>query len=258
MQANIEMSILRKLRLIPGSLVIAIASHPDDIALSCGGFIRQLSNTELTLLTCFSRSIFAPFAEISSATAEAVQAIRRSEDENYARRVNATRLDLGLDDVSLRYPDYHDWLCDKPQLDESFTRLHKRISEVITSKPYTHILCPLAVGHHIDHYFVREAVRQVALASHSILYYEDLPYGVRIGGPTAVCDFARQTIPSGDFSMIDTTGSINMKLEDIRVYESQIYPEDLEGVIRYAADLSGKNGYAERIWFQSGKAPISL
>ncbi len=241
--------ILGKMGLAPDSSVLAISPHPDDAALSCGGFLRCLSGVEITLLTCFSHSIYAPFAGETPLTVESVHMIRSSEDEEYAHRINASRLDLELQDVSLRYSDYSDWLQEKPKLDETFSKLTHLIVDVLSLKSYALILSPLAIGQHVDHYFVREAVRQIGLSHYQVLFYEDLPYGTRIGGVKAAFDYARKVFPLGTCMNINITEFVKMKIADIGVYKSQIYSKDLRDVVEYAAELGGIDSYAERMWF---------
>jgi LmbE family N-acetylglucosaminyl deacetylase len=215
--------------------------------------MRQLAAVDLTLLTCFSRSLYAPFAKVAELTVPVVQTIRTSEDEVYARKLGAHRIDLGLDDVSLRYDDYNDWLNVQPSHDETYNVLDTEIRSAIAAKPFERILCPLAVGNHIDHVFVRDAIRGAITDHQRILYYEDMPYGVRIGGPAAVLEFAHVFIPFGKCTLIDIDGVAEMKVADINGYPSQIYQDDIAGVLRYAEELGGLEGLAERIWHESGQ-----
>lgn len=238
---------INDVKLSPGSRVLAVAPHPDDIALSCGGLVRQLSEVELTLLTCFSRSTYAPFANIPLPSADAGRAIRTGEDREYAHRLGAMYIDLGLDDVSVRLEDPERWICEHPPADDSYVGSIEKIASAVSSE-YTHILCPLAVGHHIDHIITREAVCRAASKNQLVLYYEDLPYGARVGGPVFVAEHASLVIPGRESVTIDITSVIETKVTDIGVYSSQVYPEDVAGVLRYGAELGRPCGIGERFW----------
>ena len=250
MQFCYQINDIANLELSQSSRVLAIAPHPDDIALSCGGLMRQLSEVELTLLTCFSSSLYAPFVEDAVLSAEAVRAIRTGEDREYAHRIGARYIDLGLDDVSVRFSDPEDWICVQPIVDDAYVKSTEVIADAVLSE-YTHILCPLAVGHHVDHIITQDAVRRAASDNQRVLYYEDLPYGLRIGGPTFVLAHAHVVIPAGKTVTIDVTSTIEDKVCDIKIYKSQIYPEDVTGAVQYAAELGGTGSFGERFWFRS-------
>jgi LmbE family N-acetylglucosaminyl deacetylase len=239
-----------KLRLSGSSRVLAVAPHPDDIALSCGGLVRRLSGVELRILTCFSRSLYAPFADVGELTPELVRKIRTAEDARYARRIKAMRVDLGLEDVSLTRADPDTWLCEHPIEDSAYTNSRDAICKAIASEPCTHILCPLAVGFHFDHLITRDAVRRVVSDNQHLAYYEDLPYAGRIGGPVTVFDYARREMESVEDAAIDVTEVFAAKIADIRGYRSQIYDEDVWHVVRYASELANLAGFAERVWLR--------
>jgi LmbE family N-acetylglucosaminyl deacetylase len=212
--------------------------------------MRLLSRGELTFLTCFTHSLYAPFTDAAELSAEAVRAIRTAEDREYARRIGARYIDLGLEDVTVRFSDEEDWICACPVKDDAYVGSVERIASAISSE-YTHILCPLAVGHNVDHIITRDAVQRAISVNQRILYYEDLPYGARVGGPAAVLAHARLVIPGGKMITIDVTGVIEDKMSDIKIYQSQIYPEDLAGVAQYAAEIAGAGGFGERFWSDS-------
>lgn len=230
------------------SNVLAISPHPDDIALSCGGLVRMMVTTKLTIVNCFTLSVYAPLANINPQTPELVHSLRKSEDINYVQRVNAGRLDLKLDDITLRYPQKK-WLLEDPPLDEAFCELKERLTEVLEQYPTALILCPLAIGNNVDHYFVREVVREATLTGQETVYYEDLPYGAWVGGPSEVAVYTQNVLPSIYQAVaVDVTKVFQDKLSDIAVYESQISDTDFEDVKSYAAELGASNAYVERFW----------
>jgi LmbE family N-acetylglucosaminyl deacetylase len=236
---------------LAGASVLAISPHPDDIALSCGGLIRHLLAlpVELTLVTLFTRSLYAPLADGKALQADEVRKLRQAEDEEYARRVNARHLTLNLDDVSVRYHyDDDEWMVAQPHIEPIFEDLVEQLQGVIAAGNYTTILCPVGIGINRDHYLTREALHKIDVRHLNMLYYEDLPYGSRVGGPMVVRALAQDILKDALEVEIDITASIQQKIEDIQIYRSQIYPDELASVVEYAAQLGVTSRYAERIW----------
>lgn len=230
--------------------ILAVSPHPDDIALSCGGFLRTLKSARISLISCFTLSIYAPLAAEGDLTPAAVQKIRRAEDEEYASRIGAERLDLGLPDVTLRYADSDLWLNEQPQRDEAYHGFNQALINAVMARPYTHVLCPLAIGHNVDHVFAYWVIREWSVLVPRLIFYEDLPYGARVGGPAFVRDYVSERAFGMSPISIDVTDVFPQKLADIGVYTSQIYPEDLEGVIVYGQEVAGWQGFSERFWLQ--------
>lgn len=241
-------TLFENLSLTSNRSLLAIAPHPDDIALSCGGLIRRLQGIEITLLTCFSQSIYAPLADVNSLAREIVYKIRREEDEEYCRRNNLQRVDLKLEDVTIRYPNDTDWIQETPELDETFLALSNLMKSIIDSKNYSVVLCPLSIGDHVDHYFVNQVIFQNYKSEYQIFFYEDLPYGSRIGGAEVVLKQMKKKYPNSTYREIDITSVFDSKLDDITLYKSQIYQEDLTGVINYSLELGHGRSYVERLW----------
>src|SRR5437868_6595645 len=108
-----------------GARIAALSPHPDDIALSCGGLMQALLsfNFEITLVSCFTESVYAPFIDEEMQVPAIVRAMRLTEDEQYAASINAQYIALSLNDVSLRYPDPEQWICQSPDLDETYVML---------------------------------------------------------------------------------------------------------------------------------------
>jgi len=229
------------------SRILAVSPHPDDIALSCGGLMRLLQDIDITLFTCFTRSYYAPFVELKAALSDVVREIRTREDREYARQVGAKYIELGLEDVSVRFPDMAEWICKHPKKENSYVSLVEKIVEAV-SPEYTHILCPLGIGYNIDHLITHDAIRGAASVSQRVLFYEDLPYGMRVGGPRTVIDYVNFIVPQARPIRIDITNVISAKISGLEIYRSQIYPEDVASVVQYAAEIGTSGTLGERLW----------
>lgn len=231
------------------SRIGCLSPHPDDIALSCGATMHALGGINRTIVTCFSRSTYAPFAPTGCSTdVDTVTAIRKAEELAYCKRIGATNVDLQLDDVTLRYANEQDWLNATPQLTDLFDLLCQSFEKTFSEFRFTHLFCPLALGNHVDHVLVREAARYASGESVKIVYFEDFPYAERIGGPKLASKQAAE-IALGTSPLLLIVGNfIDRKVDDLALYASQIFPDYFEGARRYAAGIQSPSHSIERFW----------
>jgi LmbE family N-acetylglucosaminyl deacetylase len=211
---------------------IYISPHLDDAIFSAGGLIYEQTQigtlVEIwTIMSGFPGHVeLSPFAKRihqkwgTNSSHETIQ-IRRIENENAANIVGAKN----------RYLDFIDSLYrlgqnKQPLYTNSFSPLHKEDSDFphkIASEiskfllPGDILICPLALGGHIDHVIVREAIKLLGL---SPFYMPDIPY--LLDNPYALW--------KNTFGMKKSIHSIseiglNYWLKAIRAYETQIKVE---------------------------------
>lgn len=173
---------------------IFLSPHLDDATLSCGGTIHAqgIKGKRVLVVTLFAGS--PADAELTAYASELRErwggdaepvAIRRLEDQAAMARLGSVCFHLQhLDCVYRQDPvtcepiyateesifgpvhaledAYHLVLLD------SLTR-HVRLGDAT-------VFAPLAVGHHVDHRLTHRAAKCLAVAGHTVMFYEDFPY----------------------------------------------------------------------------------
>ena len=171
---------------------IFISPHFDDAALSCGGLIWELAQKgeHVEIWTIFAGypdpgplSEFAARTHAIWGTGDGHQTVdlRRTED-----RAAAGVLGVGvhhyhqLDCIYRKDPDgkflYPDSVFDPPQPADA--SLSVRIAAALAPDllPKDHIVCPLAIGNHVDHVLT---FKGAGLLRRELAYYADFPYVLR-------------------------------------------------------------------------------
>jgi LmbE family N-acetylglucosaminyl deacetylase len=160
-----------------------IAPHADDAALSLAGTLELLAGAgaSITLVTCHTRSAWAPAARRANGDVEAVTRLRADEDAAYARHLGARLVRLDFAEAPLRLPERA--VQGKPApADRAHGRtLARALSPLVA--PLT--LIPLAVGDHVDHTIVRAAAA-AACRRQPLGFYEDVPYTLWSGWPGVI------------------------------------------------------------------------
>lgn len=167
---------------------IYISPHLDDAVLSCGGLIWELTQSGLPVEVWTIACGYPPPGPISdlarechdewgTGTAEQTVSLRREEDHTAVRKVGATAHHFDILDCIYRRSDKSDSLyavvfvpphpADTGLPDEVAVLLSKNLN------PDDIIVCPLAIGLHVDHAIVRSAVERL---NRPLLYYADIPY----------------------------------------------------------------------------------
>ena len=240
---------------------VFVSPHPDDAALSCGGLIAALRarGEPVGLVTVFcgpgARDRLTPYQrlalgfgrqgvwrpgddlvvpddvpEAGPPTPAEVMAVRRAEDEAYARFVGASIAFVNLPDAVFRDYQGDAQLMGRPRPDDPapVEELRRALAEMRPASLYL----PLSIGGHVDHRQARRA--GVALLSEPAspyldraFFYEDFPYALTVGferldqlGPEIL-----PRLPSGIElapEYVQIGAAIDRKLEGLRVYESQL------------------------------------
>jgi LmbE family N-acetylglucosaminyl deacetylase len=211
---------------------IYISPHLDDAIFSAGGLIYEQTQIGIPVEIWTIMSGFPDHIELSSyakeihhlwgtsSARETIQ-IRRTENDAAAVVVGAKN----------RYLDFIDSLyrlgrSGQALYTSSFSALHteetdfpRQVAEAITNYllPDDVLICPLALGGHIDHIIAREAIKLLGV---SPFYMADIPY---------LLDNPR-TLWQKTFGMKKSVREISKDglqswLKAIRVYETQIKVE---------------------------------
>jgi LmbE family N-acetylglucosaminyl deacetylase len=173
-----------------------LSPHLDDAVFSCGGLIWEQASRgeEVQVWTVFAGD---PPACPLSAYARGLHArwgagpqavrLRREEDRRACRRLGAAFRHLPFPDVIYRRDPEDgkplvnsdaDLFRDLPAGETYLVdQLGRQLAEL---PPAARLVCPLALGNHLDHQLVREAAEGIGRPP---WYYADLPYGLRAGDP---------------------------------------------------------------------------
>lgn len=161
---------------------LALSPHLDDAAFSCGGTLARLAEAgwRVTVCTIFTRSMPAPggFA-LACQTDKGLSpdadymALRRAEDR-------VACIAMGAEPLWLEWPEaphrgYHDAasLFGAPLPDDPAHGL----AAALPTMPADLILAPQAIGGHVDHVLLVQALRRERRPT---LWWTDFPYATRV------------------------------------------------------------------------------
>jgi LmbE family N-acetylglucosaminyl deacetylase len=169
---------------------IFISPHFDDAVLSCGGLIREFNrqgkkveiwtvNSGIPAEGPVSDLITRVHAKWKTGTPQETIELRRVEDQNAARLVGAALQHLGLVDAIYRRSETGEYFY----TDDVFDPIHPGEGDIVQQTAMgiaagglsknDILVCPLALGGHVDHVIVRKAVESLGQET---WYYADIPY----------------------------------------------------------------------------------
>lgn len=167
---------------------IYISPHLDDAIYSAGGLIYEQIQSgfpveiwtvmaripEHDILSSFAKDIHREWG--TSSTEETIK-LRRAENEKAAAIVGAKNHYLDFVDSLYRIGHKRKarYLNSFSPIHEEEDHLPERIAEELSKllEPGDHVVCPLALGGHVDHVIVRQAVEKSVI---SPLFVADVPY----------------------------------------------------------------------------------
>ena len=168
---------------------IYISPHFDDAVLSCGGLIfdqaRQGIQAEIWTILAGDPPP-GPLSEFAHQNhdlwglpgGKQTVAMRKAEDQEAANRVGAELVHFDIPDCIYRRSGlgqalYPETVITAPH--PADRKLPQRMAALLSSELFEddRLVCPLALGGHVDHVLVRQAVESL---QRSIIYYADVPY----------------------------------------------------------------------------------
>jgi LmbE family N-acetylglucosaminyl deacetylase len=167
---------------------LALSPHLDDAAFSCGGTLAALARAgwEVTVVTVFTRSVpeptgFALACQLDKGLPAEVDymALRRAEDAEACARLGARAVWLDLPEAPHRgYPDARALFAAPREEDAIGGPLSQAIAALLEPAPDL-LLAPQAVGGHVDHVRLVEAILAVLPDGLPVLWWTDFPYAAR-------------------------------------------------------------------------------
>jgi LmbE family N-acetylglucosaminyl deacetylase len=172
--------------------IIYLSPHFDDAVLSCGGLIWEQthSGTPVEIWTLnagepapgpVSDLITRVHSMWQTGSPQETVAQRRSEDQNAASQVGATVRHLKMVDAIYRRNKTGSLLYTQ----DVFTPIHPSETGIVDEAANQiamelnvsdTVVCPLALGGHVDHIIARLAGESLRSPTVSIWYYADIPY----------------------------------------------------------------------------------
>jgi LmbE family N-acetylglucosaminyl deacetylase len=248
---------------------VYLSPHLDDAVLSCGGLIRSqvLAGTRVLVLTIFAGeprlaglSPLAAELHLRWGHTENAVVARRQEDRRAANRLGAEFLHLEYLDAIYRADDAgflylsDEGLFGSPHVSDGglASRVAASLSSIDALKEAT-LFAPLAVGNHVDHQLVRDAVLAARDLSRRAVFYEDYPYVEQPGYLTRALERIGGAGWKAEVQPL-AEECFQAKLEAIAAYRSQLATlfggEEImiRRVRDYARTLGSDQGYRERYW----------
>jgi LmbE family N-acetylglucosaminyl deacetylase len=243
----------------PASRLIVLAPHSDDAAFSVAGILRHWlgRSGKATILTCFSRSAYAPRLLLRGA--DRVSRIRKQEDAAFGAWLPPGCETVWLDwsDAALRGgPDTAD-VCTSRPLSALELGLAAQLADVLraTVDPMSLVLVPLGLGAHVDHCIVREAGLSLAAAGlTSLFFYEDLPYAAAYALPALhrwIASFSWSRMLNVEPWHVGFADLIDCKQRAALCYPSQVTGKAVARIVGHARRLDPSGPGAERVWLLS-------
>jgi LmbE family N-acetylglucosaminyl deacetylase len=180
---------------------VYLSPHLDDVALSCGGRIHQLTQAgePVVVVTVFAASPCFGEGEGSVVSSDYIAALhqrwqavddapalRRAEDETAMRVLGADFFHLSyLDCIYRQHPATGEFLYLSDE--DIFARVHpvelalaaklrEELEGLVGAPGEATIYSPLAAGHHVDHQIIVAVALALQLAGYRLAFYEDYPY----------------------------------------------------------------------------------
>ena len=172
---------------------LALSPHLDDAAFSCGGTLARLAGSgwRVVMATVFTASVPAPqgFAlacQLDKGLGPEVDymALRRGEDARAAAHLGiAPPVHLPFREAPHRGYGSAPELFAAPRADDAVAaEIAPALAALIGESAPDLLLAPQAIGGHVDHVWMVDALRGLGLAL-PVLWWRDFPYTVRAAEP---------------------------------------------------------------------------
>lgn len=188
----------------PALTALALSPHLDDAAFSCGGTLARLSATgwRVVVATLFTRSVASPtgFAlacQLDKGLPASVDymALRRDEDARSCAIVGADTLWLDFPEAPHRgYTSAAALFGPQLATDDIDAALKDAVAGLLANTAPSLILAPQAIGGHVDHVVVVNALRQLPRTV-PLLWWRDFPYAARTADPAEPFGDAMRALP---------------------------------------------------------------
>jgi LmbE family N-acetylglucosaminyl deacetylase len=255
--------------------ILALSPHLDDVVLSVGGIVARLVENRADVVIC---TVFTADTSDSALTSPVIEelnglwnlgaspfASRREEDAAAAGRLGARLMHGGKLDAIYRtdrdgdclYPTKAAIFSDPSAADAIFSSVNALLVGWLDDVKPDGILCPLAIGRHVDHVVTSESFRTIAAERRlSVFLYEDFPYctgrfpRIRPDSVEATLGRTRWKYTGPETVSVDLAA----KLDAVAKYDSQVKglfstAHEMETLFKeYMASRDHPGDFCETIW----------
>jgi hypothetical protein len=187
---------------------------------------------------------------------------------NYFKAIEASRFDMGQLDAPLRGYGWSPLISDiavarkDPLLRALVPLLENLVGSVVKTATSSSrqtprlgrnprqctMFFPLGLGGHVDHLITREACSGLS-QNRAEVYYEDLPYAEGLT-EDEIERAVRNFDPGLRPHLFSIRTSLARKVENLRLYKTQVGDKEVEWVVRYANRLGANLEPCERLWYR--------
>lgn len=225
--------------------IFVLSPHIDDAAFGLALTISKCANSNIpvTIINCFTVTKWTAIP-VENKEISAVSRMRKDEDVEFYNNINPNIQVINLDllDAPLR----NGYIFQNQPFHQDELQLIEELKKLLEQNVVNGLLlCPLAIGSHIDHAICRESV--IGLYKKlNIIFFEDLPYAQRIGEDQIHrhihCLENQLNVKFADY-LSAAEDSIIDKEQAIGVYKSQVNEEIISEIAAHLHALKG-----ERLW----------
>jgi len=232
---------------------ILVSPHSDDIAYSLGGALqRNYFDRPISLVTVFTKSSFSPRLKLSNP--EEITNKRYLEDLEFTKKIGIQYISCHFPEPPLRGKVSHEDIFGNldPCSDPIYEEVYLSLMKIIKQFPNASVVSPMSLGNNIDHQIVLNACSSICQENNiNVSFYEDIPYASLLT-LKQIENKAFEISPDLKPYKIDITSEFNEKLENLRIYKTQIGRKIPKGVFTHAARI-GKNNrkFEKAIWENS-------
>jgi LmbE family N-acetylglucosaminyl deacetylase len=257
-----------------GRQIIYLSPHLDDVALSCGGLISRqaLEGAEVLVVTVFAgrppeRGISEFAASLHDRWGDTAHPVdrRSDEDKRALRLLRASSLHLGYPDAIYRsssesflYASHEDLFGVLHPMDRALAPQIAEDIAALSSPRWAVVYSPLAVGNHVDHQLVRNAMFEWQTPPGELVFYEDYPYVEQPGALTNALELLGAKRWTSEVQQFDES-CLKRRIRAISAYRSQIstlFETEQAMALRvreYSRAVGPEPRFGERYWRISGE-----
>lgn len=169
--------------------ILVLSPHLDDAAFSAGPLLAEISGrAKVIVATAFTKSVlpavgFALACQLDKGLSADVDymACRRGEDIAWSSLIGATAVHGDFAEAPHRgYQSAKELFCSVLATDRAEEELVSWLSTLAEDFKPELVLCPIGIGHHVDHVLLRQAARKQIASKFPLFFYKDLPYAATL------------------------------------------------------------------------------